>query len=327
MKPNDTEVLAGRLGSGSAVLLPRLYERDIDVLLQEELLFNPAVVDVFSASLGLSVALRITDCRLSVVNTTGETDVLASFETREGRGTLLIENKIDAAFQPRQPERYRERATILGAALKDSAFCVLVAPKHYIYDSNPEFDHFDAIVSCEEVAQAMRSDDTARGNHRTALLLRAVEQARSAYSLVPAPKVTELWQRIHRIADSEFPALAMRKPGEKGGGSVWVVFKADLPPKVTIDWKITAGTVDLSFWGSASVRPKPTMDLAGLSADVGNLVSIQRLGRAGDTIAIRAPVPIAPPNFVEINDDTIRQSLLTASTLHRFYRNNTNSFV
>ena len=275
MEPNNTEVRAGQLDLGPAVLLPRLYERDIDVLLQEELLFNPAVVHVFSATLGLSAPLRITDCRLSVVDMTGETDDVASFETREERGTLLIENKIDAAFQPRQPERYRERAMILRAALKDSsALCVLVAPKHYVHGGNPEFDNFDAIISYEEVAQAMRSDDTARGNHRAALLLRAVERARSAYSLVPAPEVTELWQRIHRIADSEFPALAMRAPGEKGSGSVWVVFKADLPPKVTIDWKITGGTVDLSFWGSASVRPKPAMDLAGLSADLGNLVSI-----------------------------------------------------
>ena len=67
--------------------------------------------------------------------------------------------------------------------------------------------------------------------------------------LVPAPEVTSLWQRIYQIANSEFPALGMKLPKEKGSNSSWVVFKADLPPRVTIDWKITKATVELSFWG------------------------------------------------------------------------------
>jgi hypothetical protein len=48
------------------VALPRLYERDIDVLLQEELIFNEAVCDVFSSALGLKAPLRVNECSLSV---------------------------------------------------------------------------------------------------------------------------------------------------------------------------------------------------------------------------------------------------------------------
>jgi hypothetical protein len=97
----------------AAVLLPRLYERDIDVLLQEELIFNPAVALLFAKALGFDQPLLVRDCRLSVVDNTGETDVFALFEVEGRKGVLLIENKIDAGFMPRQPERYRERAASL----------------------------------------------------------------------------------------------------------------------------------------------------------------------------------------------------------------------
>lgn len=315
------------IDSEQAALLPRLYERDIDVLLQEELLFNPAVVKVFSDALGLQAVPQISECGLSVVDATGETDVHAIFAMPGARGTILIENKIDAAFQPRQPERYRERAAALRAASNDFAFSVLIAPKRYVRQGDPDVDHFDAIVSYEEVAEAIRGENTARAKHRAALLLRAVEHARGAYHLVPAREVSALWERIYRIASSEFSVLAMRPPGEKGSQSAWVIFKGELPAKVTLDWQIKRGTVDLSFWRTATYRPKNTIDLGGLSAAIGRPTSIHPLGQTGEAVAIRIPVPKAPPNFVDINDDTIRQSLRAAALLHAFFKDNSARFV
>src|SRR4051812_30518217 len=84
--------------------LPRLYERDIDMLLQEELIFNKAVRSVFSRALNIPDHVEITRCGLSVVDTTGETDLFAVFSAGGRQGAILIENKIDAGFQPLQPE-------------------------------------------------------------------------------------------------------------------------------------------------------------------------------------------------------------------------------
>jgi len=95
------------------ITLPRLYERDIDVLLQEELLFSHHVRQVLGRALGFEVDLDVKSCDLSVVDTTGETDIFVVYDAEAEHGVILIENKIDAAFQPRQPERYRERATAL----------------------------------------------------------------------------------------------------------------------------------------------------------------------------------------------------------------------
>ena len=61
------------------VRLPRLYERDIDVLLQEELIFNRSVCRVFSSALGFEDLLQVNQCLLSVVDGTGETDLWARF--------------------------------------------------------------------------------------------------------------------------------------------------------------------------------------------------------------------------------------------------------
>ena len=41
---------------------------------------------------------------------TGSSDIVVAFGSTEGFLVLLIENKIDAEFQPDQPERYRDRA-------------------------------------------------------------------------------------------------------------------------------------------------------------------------------------------------------------------------
>jgi hypothetical protein len=236
------------------VVLPRLYERDIDVLLQEELIFNEAVCSMFSSALGFETPLRVSQCSLSVVDGTGETDLLARFTVDDKSGVLLIENKIDAAFQPTQPERYKARANGMTTS-GQAAYCILVAPTRYA-EANAAAVHFDACVSYEDVALAIGSQDTERAKHRAALLLRAVQQAKSSYMVVPAPEVTSMWHRIYEIARTEFPLLGMKTPTDKGSNSWWLIIKGNLPPRITIDWKVKNGFMDLSFWNGA--RHKPT---------------------------------------------------------------------
>jgi hypothetical protein len=294
-------------------LLPRLHERDIDVLMQEELIFNRQVCEIFSKALTLD-ELRIHQCRLSVVDQTGETDLFALFSLGAQRGVLLIENKIDAAFQPRQPERYRERATALASeAGYKWIFCVLIAPRQYIGANSEASGHFDAIIAYEDLASAIASEATERSKHRAALLLRSVEQARSSYILTPAPEVTNVWQRIYTIATREFPALEMEVPSDKGSQSKWIIFKSDLPNRITIDWKITKATVDLSFWPGAVHKPLPSIDLS-------NLADGAELKDLGKTTAISIPVSSPPANWVDITDDQIRAGLAAANTLLEFYR-------
>jgi len=295
--------------------LPRLYERDIDVLLQEELLFNSHVCALFGTALRLAAPPVVIECRLSVADSTGETDVFAIVQTQDGhRGAMLIENKIDAVFQPRQPERYRERvAALTQNADFAHAICVLVAPKAYLAASDVHLVHFDGAVSYEDIAAAVEAEGTVRARHRAALLRRAVEHARASYAMVPVEEVGALWCRIFDIASSDFPALGMKPPGEKGGNSNWVLFKADLPPKVSIDWKITKRSVELSFWKDAAQRPTADIDLSRLPGGAA-------YRRIGDTDAICVMAPVPPQQWTALSDGQIREALAIANTLLQFYK-------
>ncbi|MCK1624628.1 PD-(D/E)XK nuclease family protein [Bradyrhizobium sp. 160] len=164
-----------------------------------------------------------------------ETDLFARFRVEDRIGVLLIENKIDAAFQPTLPERYKARAREM-ATNDHAAYCVLIAPAKYM-NGNTAAEHFDACVTYEDLARAINAQDTERGKHRAALLLRAVQQSKSSYMVIPAPNVTAMWQRIYEIARAEFPALGMKAPTDKGEQSWWVIFKGNLPPRITVDWK------------------------------------------------------------------------------------------
>lgn len=293
-------------------LLPRLYERDIDVLLQEEIVFNDRVRNLLSSRLKLESNLVVTQCALSVVDKTGETDLLARFtdDTATG-GVLLIENKIDASFQPTQPQRYKARAQEI-AANGEIAYCLLIAPERYKFGKADAVSHFDAFVSHEEIADAIASEQSARSRHRADILLRAVQQARSPYVAVPAPLATAMWQRIFKIANHDFPSLQMKQPGDKGPDSWWIVFKGDLPKYITLDWKIPRGTVDLSFWNGAHYKP----------VELSSLPQGAALVHSGTTTMIRQSISSPVDDWPNISDQAIRQALDTASSLMEFFNSN-----
>jgi hypothetical protein len=299
--------------------LPRLYERDIDVLLQEELIFNEAVREVIRRQLSIEAPLEIVRCGLSVVDETGETDLVAQFVSGNTEGVILIENKINAVFQTTQPQRYRDRVlALVGQGIK--SHCILIAPLSYLQVNSLDIRHFDGAVSYEEIALAMTSDKTARAAHRAELVLRAVNQARKSYVLIPREAASNFWKRVFEIAQNGFPELKMKTPGEKGSYSYWVSFKADLPPNIVIDWKVTQSVVDLSFWENASHRPSRASDLSDLPTNA----QIEDVSKG--TLAVRIPVSTAPANWTETGAEQIEEALRAGYALLNFYNNKRGSF-
>jgi hypothetical protein len=299
----------------SDFILPRLYERDIDVLLQEELVFSETVRALLAEALNLASPLEVQQCGLSVVDSNGETDLFAVYSCGEQQGVLLIENKIDAEFQPFQPERYKERADRLAADKGYDAVCVLIAPARYIAFANEQqIANFNAVISYEAVAAAIAKEDTPRGKHRSTLMLRAIEQARRAYTLVPNAEVTGFWARVYEIASTEFSELKMAPPSEKGSKSSWITFKAGLPPRVTIDWKITDAAVDLSVWRGALPTPLHSRTLS--------LPAGAALEKRGTTETIRMPLSIPPTAWIAMPDRQIKEALALSVKLLRFFNSN-----
>ncbi|WP_354129866.1 hypothetical protein [Bradyrhizobium sp. RT3b] len=110
----------------------------------------------------------------------------------------------------------------------------------------------------------------------------------------------------------------MKPPGKKGSESIWISFKARLPPNITIDWKITKSVVDLSFWPSSSQKPVPVLDLTELGAFA---------DKAGNTVLIRIAVSSPPVKWADVTDSQIHEALTAATSLLRFYQTTPTAFA
>jgi hypothetical protein len=96
--------------------LEAVTERDIDLLVLEELHVSPRFRSWFIASVVADCPERVTflDAWHSLSDTTiGESDLVLSFrDSAQKAWTILIENKIDAPPQPDQAARYAERGRV-----------------------------------------------------------------------------------------------------------------------------------------------------------------------------------------------------------------------
>lgn len=95
----------------------------------------------------------------------GETDVRATVRLADGStSAFLIENKVWAPFQPKQPERYRMRADHYGGR------SLLICPERYGAYSPQSPAPFDGHVSIEAVASWLEEHGGRRGQWSASLL-------------------------------------------------------------------------------------------------------------------------------------------------------------
>ena len=106
-------------------------ERDTDLLFLEEFISSPDFTDFFLRSIGLSnLGLSFLKASRSVTDSTGESDLEVTLKDDNNQNfVLLLENKVNAGFQPQQADRYRARGTAYVNHSKANAFAtVLLAP-------------------------------------------------------------------------------------------------------------------------------------------------------------------------------------------------------
>ena len=116
------------------LILEAVSERDVDLLILEEMSVNRTFIEAFLAEIGLDelqqwkVFHSVTDSAL------GETDLLVRLVLGGGRTrAVLIENKIDAIAQPEQANRYKLRgeAGIENGDWGSFSTCIM-APERYL---------------------------------------------------------------------------------------------------------------------------------------------------------------------------------------------------
>ncbi len=306
--------------------LGSVSERDIDFLLLEEFTASPDFANWFiGEALGDSVCfVSVLSSRRSVAQLSGESDLEITFrDTHAGVRMLMIENKINAGFQPQQAERYRQRGEVYIARGFCTGFStVLVAPARYF--GTTAVSKFDGCVNYESISEwfAQASSLGQRGQYKRALLKEAIKKGTLGYQPEEDAAVTAFWYAYWRHAREYAPELEMVEPGGKPARAGFVHFCPPLlPPELSIIHKLTFGRVDLQFRGMGRNLSKLNTTLETL------LEPDMRIDRASGSGAIRIDVP--PLKTVASADDqagAIRAGLEAAKRLFKWFERNQSHF-
>ncbi|PHP66737.1 hypothetical protein CSC94_11525 [Zhengella mangrovi] len=227
-------------------------ERDIDLLLIEQLHVSKGFADRLVSVLGLEGA-TMEKVEHSVYREHGETDVLLTVRHEGQRVAVMIEDKIGAVIQPDQCRRYHVR----GQALCDSGdveryFTVLCAPASYISGVPvSDKDDWHRRISFEEIAQIVSDEAFPGWEWRHALLDAASSRRKRAYaannktSTQYDPMIAELKVAYRNFVLANYPKI---KASEQTGKDREYFLGIDgLPSGIRFKHSFFAGDVSLIF--------------------------------------------------------------------------------
>lgn len=296
------------------VHVPDVCERDIDLLLLEEFVASGSFRSWFLAQIGAEPSASLSDARQSVKTDSGESDLEITFDKPTGELKVLIENKVDASFQPNQPERYRERAAKYSRIGGYRAVTVIMAPEIYFGDEAETYG-FDAKVTYESMLTWFSAAERAgpRTDYKLMLLRTAIDRGRSGWQLVPHPRVGEFWRSYWQLAERIARHLSMPVPKRDiPAQSHFIVFRpVSLPPGVKLIHKVAYGHVDLEF-SNMGERLGELGRLYGAILPPGT-----RIEKAAKSAVIRAridPLDMTQADF-SANEAVVRKGIETAALL------------
>lgn len=295
-------------------------ERDLDLLLMEELHASPDFVTWFlSQGFGeLAPRGKLQWIRRSATDTTGESDIEFALMDQQGSLTrVLVENKVSAGMQPRQAARYRERGDGYVLRGECSRYAILlVAPDAY-FGGSEQLKGFSAKVTYEQLVEWFEDDAQmgARRDYKITLLQSAIERATLGYQLVEDAAATAFWGFYWSLAFSHAPQLEMRQPEAKPSGSTFAHFRpTSLPRGIDIVHKWGHACVDLHVRGYGD-RLNEIRTIFGPVLMEGMTVV-----RANSSAAIRLIVPkLDPAADFDHQREKVAQGLSAARVLHDWF--------
>lgn len=172
--------------------LTHATERDIDLLLVEELFASPEFVRWMFEQAGLPNEIESARVLHSKRRTRSrrEIDIFVDVQAASGeRAALLIENKLDATEQPDQAESYREELDAIADQFARRAM-VIVCPSQYAAQHSEFVAKFDAVIPYETLSgyfgsRKQHGVEAVRMRFRRDLIDQAIGKARRGYAPVP----------------------------------------------------------------------------------------------------------------------------------------------
>lgn len=205
--------------------LTHATERDIDLILVEELYANHEFVVWVAAQAGIFDVVASWDVKHSKRRTQSRREIDIFVELTDSKGhrhAILIENKLDAEEQPDQAESYREELRVLRASYTKRVM-LLVCPVEYANKHSFFVSKFDAVVSYEalrgffdEMQNESGSELFLRARLRRELFDQAIEKHRRGYTPVLDKAVGDFNAKyvalLRELHVPLFPGNSMLKP-------------------------------------------------------------------------------------------------------------------
>lgn len=286
----------------------KMTERDLDLMLLEELCSDTEFAIWFASQIGIAGA-KFNTAEHSVSAKAnakwGETDVLAFFTTGMETTAVLIEDKIAAQFADRQAERYQERAReMIASGVADKSVVVLCAPHSYL-SGVPKDDPWDKKLSLEYLAEWFSAYNNFRGGWRSDAL-RACLARLSRNSSAGSEEVRRFSQSFKRYLNAQNEGLDHTVTGDKWG---FIIKTSKTPAYVQLAWKNGKGRVDLTFWGSHIGKAAQITPPEGIKVTIGDGIRLK-----SDIFGVEVPVAdLTAP--VEDQPDVTREVMAAIRTL------------
>ena len=149
------------------IKIPYVCEHDIDLFLLEEFAASSSFLIWFTAQIGVAEPVQLLSVAYSVSTPTGESDLELFIKKGSIIIGILIENKLDANLQPRQAERYCERAEDYVEKGKCSeCVTVILAPGNYFADTK-ETKGYKFRIDLEAMLQWFENSDEHKNRKET----------------------------------------------------------------------------------------------------------------------------------------------------------------
>jgi hypothetical protein len=190
-----------------------IQERDIDLLILEELIVNIQFRKWIIELLELEKEKQFIGAWHSLTQVgLGESDLALIYESETEKHLLLIENKINAELQYEQANRYRLR----GLNYQEKGICtkfhtIIIAPEKYLLKT----DEFDFQITYEMLSKWFDENTGKRFEYKKQIFQIAIEKQRRGYSSIPDEGATNFWWSYYEYAIENHKHLNMRKPPEK----------------------------------------------------------------------------------------------------------------
>ncbi len=196
---------------------PKIFERNIDDLLERLLLANAHFAANFIAAVAAEVRLRMIYDSLSIERQAPHSGVPGSIDLliclhdaadNAETGRLLVENKLDSGFTPNQPERYAASGMAMSRAGRP-AIPVICAPAQYLARSK-HTNPFKARISYETLASWVTNEEKEQ-------LDAAIARFEMPYEPDPVPAVAEFFDGYVHLAREHAPELIIKSNPNSGG--------------------------------------------------------------------------------------------------------------